>query len=211
MHKMSVRMLALTASVAFAACGDSTDLAMGELSQAEAEELAGAVAFATFNSSGDMPQQPAMGMDGPQAVPFEFSSDFEADVQCPLGGTVAVSASLIVTGDTETEVGAVSYNMGQVHDGCAAMSDDGTQFTLWGAPALELSFMVTSDGDGLVEWDGAIEGAVDWMSGDREGMCTVDLEFSGSREGDAAVNATLTGSICNRQITKTLLIGDSAS
>ena len=198
--------MALVASVGFAACRESSDLEMGELTEAEAQDLAGVVLLATFNSTGSVPQ-PAQVGSGLQAAPFELTAEFETSVECPLGGLVAVTADITVSGDTETEAAVIDYSMTQVHDACVAMSENQRQFTLWGAPSLGMDFFVESSGQGVVEWSGAIQGAVDWATDGREGTCNLAIEFSGLQQGDAAVSAELTGTVCGFTISQSVSIG----
>lgn len=198
--------MALIASVGFAACGESSDLEMGELTEAEAQDLAGVVLFAVFSGTGSVPQ-PTQGVNGPQAVPFEFTAELETEVECPLGGVVAVTADVAVSGDTDTEAAVIDYSMTQVHDACVVMSENERQFTLWGAPSLGVELFVESNGLGVVEWSGSIQGAVDWVTDGREGTCTVALEFGGFQEGDAAVSAELAGTVCGFTISQSVSIG----
>ena len=207
MNRKIVRLVALVACVGFAACGDSTDLVMDELSELEAQELASALMMATFTSAGALPQQPSAAPGGPQTAPAEYSFEFEGSVDCALGGSVGVVATLAVVGDTESEAGTVAYSMTQVHDACGVMSETEREFTLWGAPNMVLDFTVANNGQGVVEWGGYVEGAIEWVTEGRTGTCELDLEFSGREEGDAAMAADLAGSVCGFQVVHELDIG----
>lgn len=202
-----VRIAALVASVGFAACGESTDLVMDELSEAEAQELASAIMMATFNSAGALGQQPAPVSGGPQPAPIDYSYEFEGSVDCALGGSVAVAATLEVVGDTESEEGMISYTMTQVHDACAVKSESEREFTLWGAPSMVLDFSVANDGQGVVEWDGFVGGAIQWATDDRMGTCEIALAFTGHQAGDAALAADVAGSVCGFEVLEALTIG----
>ena len=206
MNRRSVRLIVLVTSAAFAACGGSADLEMSELTEGEAQDLAGVVLTATFTSTGSVPQ-PTPTVSGPQLIPYEITTNIDLDVECPLGGTVALTAELGVSGDTDSAAGRVDYSMTQVHDACVVMSENQRQFTLWGAPSLGVDFIVENDGEGGVDWNGSIEGAVDWVTDGREGTCTVMLEFSGHAEGNTAASAQMAGSVCGFGIEQSVSIG----
>lgn len=206
MNTKSVRIMALAASMAFAACGETTDLVLGELSEAEASDLAGAVVFATFQSTQAPPQQP-VSANGPQAVPYTFSSSFESDVACPLGGMVAVSADFSAEGDTETGAGAVEYSMEQIHDACVVASEEGREFTLYGAPDMSLEFLVEHNAEGVVEWDGMVEGAIRWETDGRQNTCEVAIEFGGRAVAEQSVAGELVGTICGHSVQRAFSIG----
>jgi hypothetical protein len=196
-------MMVLAAGVALTAC-EETDLMPGELTEAEAADLAGAVMFATFSATGE---QPAPAPEGPAATPFTYDAEIATEVECPLGGSVAVSADVFVEGDTESEAVTVDYSMTQVHDGCGVMSENDRQFTLWGAPALELDLLVATDGLGVVEWGGSVVGAVDFETEGREGTCEVALEFDARLEAQESLDANLVGVVCGFQVSRSVTVG----
>jgi hypothetical protein len=207
MNRNFVRIVALVASVGFAACGDSTDVVIGELTEAEAQDLAGVVLFARFSSTGNIPTQPALSPDGPQAIPFSFASEFEGVVQCDLGGSVNVAASFEASGDTDSEAGHVEYSMTQVHDACVVMSENDRTFTLWGNPSMNVAFSVDNDGQGVVEWGGSVQGIIDWETDGREGSCSVQLEFAGRTELDVSATASMNGTVCGFSIDHSMSLG----
>lgn len=208
MNSTLARLTTLVAAAGFAACGGSTDLVTDELSEVEAQEFASALMLATFNSAQSIPQQPQLAPGGPQAAPYGYSFDFEGDVECPLGGSVAVTASLEVDGDTETEAGTVDYTITQVHGGCVVSSEEGEHvFTLWGAPNLVLDFLVASNGAGVIEWSGSVLGNVEWVTEGRQGTCAVALEFGGRQEGEASLAAEVAGSVCGFAVSQELMVG----
>jgi hypothetical protein len=94
-----------------------------------------------------------------------------------------------------------------VHDGCGVLSENDRQFTLWGAPSLTLDLVVASNGQGVVEWDGSIVGAVSWVTDGREGVCEVALEFGARAEGTASFVAELAGQVCGFQVSRMLTVG----
>ena len=63
-------------------CGGSPGLALNELTLQEAEELAAATMFATFDVTSVVPPRPS-GLPLLDAQPVGWVVDFEADVRCP--------------------------------------------------------------------------------------------------------------------------------
>ena len=210
MMQNNIRLSALAAAVVvFGACGETTEIIGDELTEAEAAVLAEGIVAATFMSADDVPAT-APSLDGPATVPFSFSSEMEADLECELGGMVSVAASFEVEGDTESEAGSAEFEMTQIHDGCVVEGEDEVQFTLWGNPSLAAAFSLENNGEGVVEWGGSIEGTVDWASGDREGTCSVDLEFGGRLAHNAeeeSIAGDLEGSICGVTLLREFSIG----
>jgi hypothetical protein len=201
-----VRFSVLLASVAFGACSDSSSVALDELTEAEAQQLAGVVMGATFSSTSSVPQ-PTAGPEGPQAVPFTFATEINTTEACPGGGTVGIAAAIEVSGDTESEMGSVEYQMTQTHNACVVTSEDAHIFTLWGDPDMSAAFTVENDGQGVVEWAGSIQGSIDWETDSREGSCTVTMEFSGRTQAGATAAANLVGSVCGFAIEQAISIG----
>jgi len=196
--------MGLVACVAFAAC-DTTELVMGELNEGEAEDLAGAMLLATFSSTQNAQPAPAPG--GPQMTPVEYTAEVDTEVECPLGGAVAVMADLVVNGDTDNPALVVDYSMTQVHDGCVVRSENDREFSLWGAPSLTLDLVVATDGEGVVEWEGSVVGAVSWVTDGRRGTCEVALEFGARAEGSEAFDAEVDGVVCGFNVARTLRVG----
>lgn len=207
MNTKLVRIFALVASVGFAACDGATDILPGELTEAQAQQLAGVVMSATFSSSGSIPTQPAPTAGGPQQVPVTFAAEIETTLPCAGGGSVGVAASLEVNGDTESEAGNVDYQMTQIHDACVVTSEGGQTFTLWGSPSMNAAFTVNNNGQGVVEWAGSVEGSIDWQSSGIEGNCSVAMEFSGRDEAGASSVAQLVGTVCGFSIDQSMSIG----
>lgn len=203
MKRKSVRYGLLVACVALGACGE-TDLVMSELSELEAQDLAGAVMFATFNSTPESAPAPA---GGPQMAPYEYQSAIDTEVACPLGGVVGVMADVLVVGDTESEAGSLDFSMTHVHDGCVVQSENDRLFTLWGAPSMALDLLVENNGQGVVEWGGSVTGAIDWATDGRMGTCEVALEFSARVEGDTAFDAEMAGAVCGFNVSRSLTVG----
>lgn len=208
MNSRVVRIVALTASIGLAACGESTDLVMGELSEAEAQDLVTAILTTTFTSTDAVAQQPAQSPNGPQMVPYEYSAEFEAlEIECALGGVVSVSGSIYVSGDDETGELSIDYTMNQQHDGCVAVSETQRNFTLQGDPGLTLSLTVESDGSSLVSWSGSLQGSIHWVTDGRQNTCALYLEFGGTQEGETAVSGEVAGTACGFQVTQSFSVG----
>jgi len=194
--------LALLAVFGVTACGDSTDLVLSELSEAEAAELAGALVFAAFEGTGSV-QPPSSA----QAVPYEYTETVSGTVPCPLRGLVAYSATVTATGDTEQPGGSVTYSMTQEHDDCAVATENETVFVINGAPSLTLTFNVTDTGTGVVEWGGSLHGAISWVTGNRTGTCEAHFEFSGRQEGETVVVGGLGGTMCGHSVQQEFTVG----
>ena len=196
MKGRSVRFVVLVAALGVGACGGTTDV-LDELSQSEAADLASAVLLATFSNTGSVPQAPPATAGGPQLVPFTFSFHLDFPAECPLSGTVAISASLDVEGDTDTDAGTVDYVMIQVHHGCTVESENGRVFTLDGAPSVTSTLRAENDGQGVVSWSGSLVGTVAWSTDGRSGVCGLDLTFSGSGDDSAGTaEFDLAGTVC---------------
>jgi hypothetical protein len=208
MNSRAARIVALAASIGLAACGDSTDLVMGELSEAEAQDLVTAILATTFTSTDAVAQQPAQSPNGPQAVPYQYSAEFEAlEIECTMGGFVSVSGSIYVSGDDETGELNIDYTMNQHHDGCVAVSETEQQFTLQGDPGLTLNLTVENDGSSLVSWSGTLQGSVHWVNDGRQNTCALSLQFGGTQQGETAVSGEVAGTVCGFQVTQSFSVG----
>jgi len=201
MKSYSVRLAALAAVFAFGACGE-TLTSTGDISEAEATALAGVIMENVIGNSGSIPSA----VNGPQLVPFEANTSVEFAAECPLGGTVAVMGDASVAGDTETEEFAVGYTVSHTHNACRAMGEDGSEFTLNGNPDLSLDMTVELVGE-TIDWDGSVDGAVDWMVDGREGTCVVDYQFSGAATLEQSVTANVTGTVCGFTVSQSFTVG----
>lgn len=177
-------------------CGGSPGLALNELTLQEAEELAAATMFATFDVTSVVPPRPSLPLL--DAAPAGWLVDFEADVRCPAVGRVGLAVSALV----HTGVGGgerVDYDLTQVHDGCGVQRSDDGRFTVSGSPRSTASASVLHDGFGRITWSGAAGGEVRWRQAERGGACTFDVTFSG-RSDERVATATVTGSMCGQPI-----------
>ncbi len=206
MHRYDLRILPMMAVVAFAACGDSTDV-VNQLSDTEARELAGAVMLATVDGTPDA-QAPAPA--GPAATPVSYSTEVDATGDCAEGGTLDVHAAVTITGDTESDAGTITYSMTQAHHGCVVTSPNGVVFTLDGAPSVDVDLSAESDGAGSVTYSGSMVGAVDWETEGRHGTCAIGLEFSGSLDASAEQPVgqfSLGGTVCQVSVQESAQVG----
>jgi len=201
----SVRLLALIAVFTAAACSEDDGVTPGDLSEAEAQALAGVILTQAFTSTASISTSPAQAAGGPARVPVTFTRSVQTTVSCPLGGDVGVDATFDYAGDTDTEAAQVDFTITQVHNGCVVSANNGTRFTLDGSPDLELTITIMSDADGA-DWDGGIGGSIDWLTSDREGTCQIGLEFGGSVESQT-VSFTMAGNVCGTSVDQTLNIG----
>lgn len=211
MNRKQSSTLALLAVTALAACGDSTDINTGDLTEAQAEELGGVILTAVFSTSGSVPS-PAPAPVGPQLTPFTYSAQIDDVFPCQGGGTVDVAAQIEISGDdTQPEAASIEYQMTQVHSDCVGTSENGTTFTLNGNPNMSVAFSVDVDVEGTVEWGGSIQGNIEWMTGSNVGTCSVNLEFAGTAQGSGATAAEMTGTVCNHSINHTFSVGSNGS
>lgn len=196
-----VRFAAIAAVFALGAC-DSALTSTGDMSEAEATELAGVIMENVMSNSSSAPAT----VDGPQLVPFSSNTTVEFTAECPLGGTLAVMGDASISGDTETEELEVGYTVSHTHNACVAMGEDGSLFTLTGNPDLELDMSVELV-DGVVFWDGTIEGAIDWSTDGREGTCVVDYSFEGMATPEQSASASVVGSVCGFTVSQSFTVG----
>lgn len=201
MKGYTVRFAAIAAVFALGAC-DNALTSTGEMSEAEATELAGVIMENVMSNSST---PPAM-VDGPQLVPFTSNTSVAYTAECPQGGTLAIMGDASISGDTETEELEVGYTVTHTHNACTAMGEDGSLFTLTGNPDLELDMSVELV-EGVVSWDGSIEGAIDWVTDGREGTCVVDYTFEGTATPEQSASASVTGSVCGFTVSHSFTVG----
>jgi len=203
MLRKFVGMMALVAALGTAACGDD-GTGVSNLTEAEAQDLAGVVLVSTFGALGS---QPAPAADGPALAPIEYEAAVETVVPCQNGGEVAVNGTLTFSGDTESEASRIAWGMGQVHNACAAVSESGRAFTLWGNPGVEVDFVMETDEQGLVAWVGSVDGTLDWATEDKDGTCEIFVEFSGSMTAEGAFSGNASGRVCNISVSESFEVG----
>jgi hypothetical protein len=202
-----VRLLTVIATLGFVACGDSTGV-VGDLTEAEATELA-AVVFATaFASAAAAPEGPPPQV-GPQLVPYDYTREAEFTAECELDGTVSAAALLEIEGDTESEAGRIEYTMTLVHEGCTAASPNEVVFTLDGAPDLTVHLVAENDGQGSIVLESTLEGSIDWSAEGRDGgTCEIALAVTGAIDQTAGtIELDAAGIVCRFTISESVSVG----
>lgn len=203
-NRRRIFVLAMAVVVA-GACGDDDSITGSDtssLSEAEVDELASVIFTETLLSSftfGSAPQQ----AEGPQ--PVVATLDFDNTQPCPLGGDLSVAGSVVSDTDDTTGAGTFTFTMDATHAGCVVESDQGTQFTLTGNPAIELDMQASSDGQDFGEFSGSITGGVLWATGDRDGSCGVNITFSG-QASSTSFSFTIGGTVCSTSVNSSLSI-----
>ncbi|MEJ2203856.1 MAG: hypothetical protein P8170_07085 [Gemmatimonadota bacterium] len=199
--------IVLVATLLLGACGeDPAAVNSGNLSDAEAAAIAEFLLTSTYTNAYSAAQAAPT---GPQAVPISGSWQADANVLCPLGGSVDISAHITVSGDTEEEGVTIAVDMTEVHNSCGA-EQEGTaiQFTLTGKPNVMASFDAESTTAGDVSVSGTLDGTLDWITANDEGTCIIDISYTASgNELAGTAAATLTGSVCGVSVTRELMVG----
>lgn len=197
----NVRVMALVAMVALAACGDNDGVTPGTLSQEQAAELASAIFSQSFFGALEIGyEQPPQAVGGPMLA--TYSETVEATGPCPLGGEVAINGSVDVETDDETGAGDIDFTLTLVHSSCAVQGQQGTQFTLTGNPSLVFDFLMSTDGEQGFSFSGSISGAVDYaIDGGDEGSCPINYDFSGE-SSQTGFAAQATGSVCGVDVSQ---------
>lgn len=156
-------------------------------------------------------------IQSPARAPFTYEENFSTTVECPLGGTVAVSASFTASGDTEVEGDlTLDYTLSQTHDDCAVVPEGtDTEFTLNALnddPTGTLEFVVELTDGNDVTAEGSLNGAVAWATDDdRSGTCPINLDYTLDADLSAETgSAMLTGTICAADISRSIDIGGDA-
>ncbi len=191
--KSSVRILALASMLAVAACGDD-GVSPGNLTEDEAQELATAVfSQSLFEALALNYDQLAQAEGGPQLA--MYTATVEATGDCPLGGTVAIDATVDVETDDQTGAGSIDFEIDLVHASCMVQGQMGNEFTLTGNPSLGFDFLMETDGQDNSEFSGSVTGALDWSTANKEGTCSISYEFSGAATADSFSFQTA-GNVC---------------
>lgn len=207
MKNNSVRLFALLGVFAVAACGDDDPTGLtGDLSQTEAEDLAGLIFQLGFLNSLTLGIPQAV--DGPARVIETSTVSLETTSSCPLGGTVALDATIVDTYDTETFDSSTDFSVVQTPNGCVVQSAGGRQFTLNGSPSITFAFLANSNDQGTdISWLGSMTGGLAWETEGRSGTCTVALEYSGQEAGSGAASFSIGGTVCGSSIQTEFSIG----
>ena len=202
--KFPIRTLALLAALAIGACGGDDPVSTTNLSEAEAQELAGAILTQGFSQAMTLNAgPPAQSADGPQMVTFNETVEVTAD--CPLGGQLSLDGNASGDIDDQTGAGTIEYTMTLVHSGCVVPGDQGTQFTLTGNPSLVFTFDITTDGGDNTSFSGGFDGAVSFSTSDADGSCAMAYSFSGDTSADGFSFST-SGTVCGIDVSQNLTI-----
>lgn len=195
-------------SVGLTACSDDPTDPSG-LSEQEVEQLAEVIfgqaltmGFTSYEPATTFEGDPGIGMSV-TAVPFSFEIPPEP-FACPLGGEVVISMSF--SGDVDDATGAGTIDMGitQDHADCVVQSEEGTQFTLNGAPETTTDVSMSVDAAQDFTMTGAFGGGVQWATGGRSDTCTIDLgiDASGNLQ-TGAITGTVSGIMCGQDVSQT--------
>lgn len=202
MRRNKVGILPLAAVVVLGACGDSTEPETDPLTEAEAQEIAAFLMMQSFGAT-TMPvslQEIASMEAGSPPVALarvDFDETVTETVECPLGGSLQVTAVVDGFVDDETGEFEVDASQTQVYQSCTAQSQaDDFTFTIDSAPSVVSDFYFAMNAAEEMTALGFVEGALDWSSGDRSGRCNIDFQFELATDG---VNSTLSasGTVCN--------------
>ena len=74
-------------------------------------------------------------------------------------------------------------------------------------PSLNVAFAVDNNGQGVVEWQGSVQGGLEWVTDVRTGRCDVEMSFEGRQAGEEAVSGAMSGMICGFTIQRSFSIG----
>jgi hypothetical protein len=205
MERMRAYFAAAVVCVTGAACGNGPTEVVGGLTQAELEALAEVVGTSLVSSLANE--------DGPMAGPalaplaavrLQRELSFTAD--CALGGSLVVSGRLDANVDQAAGTGTLEYSLTQTHQECRVASEDGVVFTLTGAPHVTSS-LVARASDQVLSVEGTYQGAVAWVTEEKEGLCSlsVELEIGLDLVGEATF-AAMSGTVCGVRFSRTVSV-----
>lgn len=192
------------AAVGLAACGGDFTSSGDPLTQAEAEELANALAEGGFAGLGGLAAPPrANGATDKTAERVTITLNDTAP--CEGGGTVVLNGSLTADVNQTTGVGTITYNYTVAPSGCEVTTEGGTVFTLTGDPNIratgDFNWSETSL-DGSLDYDGKFT----WDADDgRAGACGVNLSVEYTiNMTNGSGSATMTGDVCGVTVNRTI-------
>jgi hypothetical protein len=208
MNQRIVRVFALVAALGVAACGDDDPVASGDqLSEVEVQALSALILSSGFEGTASVPVAAAAAVEGPQPVPFTSTADVETTVPCTFSGSVRLSGQATVSGDDETQIYDVLYNVGQAHQSCVEQAETGQQFELTSSLNLNVDAnIVGAAGSESYDFEGSVLGTVDWASEGRSGRCSVSIQYSASMTS-ATLSATSSGEVCGTQFSQEFTYG----
>ena len=209
-----------------AACGDSTDLELGDLSEAEAGALFAALTSVWFPS----PSAPSAAPPGPSLAPETTVRVDTTDAvnSCGVGGTVSIfsvdSTSITVdvrlnpspdtTFASNAEYGGTSSTtIG--YAGCQAADGQGGTWTFDSESGLTFEYDIDGTLDSYTltgaqpvisssfNWAGLWTGSFGWTNGSRSGTCSISLtstSMTANNAGQIQTSFSQQGQICGLDI-----------
>ncbi len=140
---------------------------------------------------------------GPLLAPVTLDLSTSTVVDCALGGDVNVDATLTGEYDDETGAGDVILTVVMTHELCRRSRED-FEVTLIGDPNITTVLELFSEGDGVVDIEGMIQGGIGVLTEGPVAECRMDLAFSGTETADEQVSLDLTGEVCGRSVSTSL-------
>ena len=223
---MRSRLAAVLLAISLVACGGDDDpVGMNDpLSEAESTALANILVFQITSFADD--EVPFAFADDevpfalapaatPAQAPYSITEQVSVTLPCALGGSMDLSGSSTVTGDTESDdVLSAIVSLVTVHRGCVAVDEGtGSQFTMTGAPNITFTVELLGDINAGLSVQGTAIGSVRWETpDDRVGLCGIDLSFASSLNFLTGVGTSTTeGQVCDEDISfsETISFSDS--
>lgn len=224
--RTATRLLAVPLLLATVACGDGTDVELGDLSQAEAASLLAALSSVWFPS----PSAPQGAPAGPALAPETTVRQDTTDtvVACAGGGNVSILSidSMSVTVDfrlnpspdttyaSNSEYGGSAVST-TTYAGCQAPDGQGGTWTFDSSSGLSFSYDIEGEFDSYtltggqtvssssLDWSGLWAGSLTWSNDGRSGTCTISLtstSSSSNNSGQVSTNFSQQGQICGLDI-----------
>ena len=204
---MRSRLTGVLLAISLVACGGGDDpvSVSDTLSAEESTALANILVFqgTSFLEDAAPALVPAA---SPARAPFSITEQVSATLPCALGGTMGLSGSSTMTGDTESDdVLSVSASLVTVHKGCVETDEaSGFQFTLNGEPNITFTIELRGDETTGLSIAGTAAGGVRWQTPDgRAGLCGIDLSFALSMNVvTESLTVTTQGQVCDDDISE---------
>ena len=219
---MRSRLAAVLLAISLVACGGDDDpVGMNDpLSEAESTALANILVFQITSFADDevpfaLPLFALAPAATPAQAPYSITEQVSVTLPCALGGSMDLSGSSTVTGDTESDdVLSAIVSLVTVHRGCVAVDEGtGSQFTMTGAPNITFTVELLGDINAGLSVQGTAIGSVRWETpDDRVGLCGIDLSFASSLNFlTGVVTSTTEGQVCDEDISfsETISFSDS--
>jgi hypothetical protein len=186
------------ATLAVAACSDSTAPDSGRLSREEAIMIAGAV---TSSAQTTTSAQARPAGDAIASEPHNFEHDLETSHPCPRGGTMNLTYR--ATGMVDPEAGSFEIDVsGTQRPAACAYDHQAVTFTVTGAPSLTFeAHLGVTNHQPSEPFTVEVNGGFRWTASDgRSGTCTI--EYSEVTDF-VAKRRTVDGSVCGHTVKET--------